>query len=160
ARFHIEAMLQTCEIEKVMITSRTAEKAFALAEEITLLHRVACTVLPAAEALSQADVICTCTTSPNPLFAGACLQPGAHVNAVGAFTPSTRELDTETVRRSSLFIDSESAAGKEAGEIFIAFAEGAIPPSHIKGTLAELVSGKVQGRQSPREITLFKSCGL
>ncbi|HXI94038.1 MAG TPA: ornithine cyclodeaminase, partial [Blastocatellia bacterium] len=68
--------------------------------------------------------------------------------------------DTGTVRRARVIIDAESAAGREAGEILIPLSEGAIDTSHVKGTLAEVVSGTVPGRESPEEITLFKSCGL
>jgi ornithine cyclodeaminase/alanine dehydrogenase-like protein (mu-crystallin family) len=117
-------------------------------------------VVAAEEAVSQANLICTCTSASVPLFDGAWLQGATHINAVGAFKPTMRELDTETVCRARVFIDAESAAGREAGEIVIPLTEGAVTASHIKGTLAELVSGKITGRNSPDEITLFKSCGL
>ncbi len=97
---------------------------------------------------------------PIPLFDGASVNAGTHINAVGAFTPSTRELDTEAVRRARVIIDAESSAGREAGEILIPISEGVLNMGHVKGTLAEVVSGKVPGRESPSEITLFKSCGL
>jgi ornithine cyclodeaminase/alanine dehydrogenase len=101
-----------------------------------------------------------CTSSAVPLFDGKSLRPGTHINAVGSFSPSTRELDTETVRRARVIIDAESAAGREAGEILIPISEGVLDASHVKGTLAEVVSGHVAGRESLSEITLFKSCGL
>jgi len=88
------------------------------------------------------------------------LAQGTHINAVGAFSPSTRELDTVTLQRSRVIIDAESAAGREAGELLIPFSESAINPGHIKGTLSDVVSGKVAGREFPSETTLFKSCGL
>lgn len=160
ARFHIEAMIEVADIRRVMIASGTVRKSRDLAELVRSLHRVPCEVVSPEEAASQADLICTCTSSPEPLFDGALIKAGAHINAVGAFTPETRELDTETVRQSRVFIDAESAAGREAGEILIPLAEGAIEASHVKGTLADVVSGKVAGRESDEQITLFKSCGL
>jgi alanine dehydrogenase len=160
ARFHIEAMFEVADIRKVMLVERATDKGLALAEQVRKLHGLACEVVSAEDAASQADLICTCTSSPAPLFDGAIIKAGTHINAVGAFTPETRELDTETVSRSRVIIDAESAAGREAGEILIPLAEGAIDASHVKGTLSEVVSGTVAGRESAGEITLFKSCGL
>ena len=159
ARFHIEAMIEVAELEQVIIVSRTADKAIALADRVRAVHGLPCQVVSSEKAVATANLICTCTSSPTPLFDGELLNAGTHVNAVGAFTPSTRELDTEVVRRARVIIDAESA-GREAGEILIPLSEGAIDTSHVKGTLAEVVSGTVPGRESPAEITLFKSCGL
>jgi ornithine cyclodeaminase/alanine dehydrogenase-like protein (mu-crystallin family) len=160
ARFHIEAMLEVAEVEDIKISSRTETKASALRESVTSLYNIPCDVVPPERAVSTANLICTCTGSPAPLFDGGLIQPGTHVNAVGAFTPATRELDTEAIRRARVFVDTEEAAGQEAGDILIPIAEGVIDASHIKGTLAQLVTGKVPGRISPEEITIFKSSGV
>jgi ornithine cyclodeaminase/alanine dehydrogenase len=160
ARFHIEAMFEVAEIEHVMIASRSEDKAHTLADHIRAAHKLSCDVVSAEEAAATANLICTCTTSPEALFDGSLLDNGAHINAVGAFTPSTRELDTDTVKRARVIIDEVSAAGREAGEILIPISEGSIDAGHVKGTLADVVSGKVAGRESAFEITLFKSCGL
>jgi alanine dehydrogenase len=160
AKFHTQAMFEVSEISEVLIVSRNPEKARALADEVLNEHKVAVELAEADRAAAKADLICACTSSPVPLFNGALIKPGAHINAVGAFTPSTRELDSETVRRAKVFIDSESAAGREAGELLIPFSEGVIDRTYIKGDLADLVSGRINGRKSESDITLFKSCGL
>jgi len=160
ARFHIEAMAEVVPVTRIMICSRTRRRAKALAEHTRARHGVPCEVVSADEAAAEADLICTCTTAAAPLFDGALLKPGTHINAVGAFTPWTRELDTEAVRRSRVIIDAESAAGREAGDVLIPISEGAIGSDHIKGALADVVSGKVKGRESAEDITIFKSCGL
>ena len=160
AGFHIEAMIEVAEVEQVIIASRSVDKARALADRVRVAHDLPCEVVSAKQAADTADLICTCTSSPVPLFDGRLLKAGAHINAVGAFTPSTRELDSEAVRRARVVIDAESAAGREAGEILMPISEGAIDSSHVRGTLAEVVSGKVAGREAASEITLFKSCGL
>ena len=160
AGFHIEAMIEVAEVGQVIIASRSVDKARALADRVRVAHDLPCEVVSAKQAADTADLICTCTSSPVPLFDGRLLKAGAHINAVGAFTPSTRELDSEAVRRARVVIDAESAAGREAGEILMPISEGAIDSSHVRGTLAEVVSGKVAGREAPSEITLFKSCGL
>lgn len=160
ARFHIDAMIEVAEIERVMIVSRNADSARALADLVRESHKLPYEVVQAEQAAATANLICTCTNSPAPLFDGKLLTPGTHINAVGAFTPSTRELDSETVRRARVILDAESAAGRESGEILIPITEGVINHEHVKGMLADLVSGKVAGRESLDQITLFKSCGL
>lgn len=160
AAFHIQAMNEVVDLERVSICSRTDRRARELAVRVALEWNVQADVVGAVEAASTSNLICTCTTSPSPLFDGRLVVDGAHINAVGAFSPATRELDTETVRRARVIIDSESAAGREAGDILIPINEGAIRPHHVKGALADVISGKVAPRTSPNEVTLFKSCGL
>jgi len=160
AEAHISAMLEVAEIEYVMIASRSADRAGDLADRVASNYNLECRVVSAEHAASTGNLICMCTSSPVPLFDGSLLSPGTHINAVGAFTPATRELDTKTVHRSKVIIDAASAAGREAGEILIPLAEGAIDEGHVRGSLGELVSGEIAGRETPSEITLFKSCGL
>ncbi len=111
-------------------------------------------------AVEQAHVICTATNAQTPLFDGAWLQAGVHINAVGAYTRAMRELDTTTIQRSRVFVDRRQAALSEAGDIVIPLEEGAIAADHIAGELGELIGGRVIGRSSAQEITLFKSVGL
>jgi ornithine cyclodeaminase/alanine dehydrogenase-like protein (mu-crystallin family) len=160
ARFHIEAMLAVAAVERVLIASRSREKAERLAEFVEAVHHLPCDIVTLEEAAASANLICTCTNSSVPLFDGALLKAGTHINAIGAYTPKMRELDTQAVQRARVIIDGESAAGREAGDLLIPLSEGAIDPSHIKGTLAELVAGKIVGRTAAPDITLFKSCGL
>lgn len=111
-------------------------------------------------AIAQADIICTATNSATPLFPGAWVRPGTHINAVGAYTRTMRELDTALIQRSRVFVDHRPAAGAEAGDILIPIAEGAFTQEQIAGALGEVVNGDVTGRTSNDEITVFKSVGL
>ena len=79
-----------------------------------------------ADAVADADVVCTCTTATEPLFDGERLARGAHVNAVGAYRPETREVDTETVRRARVVVETRAAALEEAGDLLLPIGEGAI----------------------------------
>jgi ornithine cyclodeaminase/alanine dehydrogenase-like protein (mu-crystallin family) len=160
ARFHIEAMLQVVKVDRILLCSRTAEHAERLAEHTTREYSIPCSVTIPEVAVTESNLICTCTSSPNPLFPGSLLQEGTHVNAVGAFTPSTRELDEDAIRRAWLIVDAASAAGREAGEIHLAIRSGAISADHVRGSLADVLSGTVAGRPDPDQITVFKSCGL
>jgi alanine dehydrogenase len=160
ARYHIEAMMETVEVELLVISSRTIAKAAELARWAAARYEVDCQQTGADDAAGRADLICTCTSSPEPLFNGTLIEGGAHINAVGAFTPETRELDGELIRRAKVIIDSASSAGREAGDLLIAVSEGMIEPSHFAVTLSDVISGKMAGRTSDGEITVFKSCGL
>jgi ornithine cyclodeaminase len=113
-----------------------------------------------AAAVRGADIVCTVTASREPVLRGEWLAHGAHVNAVGAALSTTRELDTEAVRRARLFVDRRESAMAESGDVLIPIAEGAITAGHIKGELGELLLGRVLARVSEDEVTLFKSLGL
>jgi ornithine cyclodeaminase/alanine dehydrogenase-like protein (mu-crystallin family) len=108
---------------------------------------------------AESDVICTCTTSSVPVFRGEWLRPGTHINAVGAFQPTTRELDDYTVTRSRVVVETYDGAFAEAGDILIPISNKAITKSHIAADLHEIASGKKPGRLTPDNITLFKSLG-
>ncbi|WP_373499960.1 ornithine cyclodeaminase family protein, partial [Desulfococcus sp.] len=114
----------------------------------------------ARDAVDGADIICTATTSPTPVLLGDWIAPGAHINAVGAYQPHTRELDTAAVAGARLYVDRLESALNEAGEFILPRDEGAIGRDHIIGELGALLSGKIPGRQSPRDVTLFKSLGI
>jgi ornithine cyclodeaminase len=83
-----------------------------------------------------------------------------HINAVGSSVPSTRELDTAAVVKSRLFVDRRESTLHEAGDFLFPKQEGAIGDDHIRGEIGELLLGQIPGRESPGEITLFKSLGL
>ncbi|MFX0172248.1 MAG: ornithine cyclodeaminase family protein [Candidatus Hodarchaeota archaeon] len=112
------------------------------------------------ETVKGSDIILTATTSSNPVFQGEWLEPGVHISAIGSYTPSTRELDTETIKKSKVVCDQVSACLDEAGDIIIPINEGAITKKHIYAELGEIISGKKVGRENESEITLFKSVGL
>ncbi|MGQ9803404.1 MAG: ornithine cyclodeaminase family protein [Anaerolineae bacterium] len=113
-----------------------------------------------AEAVRQADVICTATTSTTPVFDDADVRPGTHINAVGAYTPQMREIPTETVLRARVVIDHRTASLAEAGDLLIPIQEGRMTEQHIWAELGEIAAGLKPGRLSPDEITLFKSVGV
>ena len=117
-------------------------------------------VKTAGEAVRGADIVCCCTSSPTPVFDGHDLQAGTHVNAIGAYTPTTRETDDETIRRvSRIVVDSRATVAHEAGDLVIPIQAGIIRESDIYAELGEIVLGEKSGRERDDEITLFKSVG-
>ncbi|WP_242346794.1 ornithine cyclodeaminase family protein [Anaeromyxobacter terrae] len=158
---HLEAMKLVRRLRRVRVWSRDPEHARRFAAREGARHGLAIEAVPdAREAVAGADLVCTVTSSRTPVLAGAWLSPGAHVNAVGAALAAARELDTEAVRRARLFVDRRESAEGEAGDYLIPLAEGAITPDHLRGELGEVLLGRVPGRTSADEITVFKSLGL
>jgi len=157
ARSHLEAMLAVRPVDRVTIVSRTADRANALAGSARELGVTAEVAGPAA--VERADIVCTCTTSPTPVFEGSLLSRGSHVNAVGAYTPQTRELDDDTIGRARVVVETRVVALAEAGDLLIPLGAGSIGPDHVVADLSEVVHG-VTVRRSPEEVTVFKSVGV
>jgi alanine dehydrogenase len=161
ARTHLEAMLAVRKIRRVRVASKTLARAKSFADREGKRHAIA--IIPCAsaeEAVRGADIVCTVTSSREPVVHGEWLSPGAHVNAVGSSVATAREVDTAAVVRSRLFVDHRESALKEAGDFLIARGEGAVTDAHIRGELGEVLNGVVPGRTSPSDTTLFKSVGL
>jgi ornithine cyclodeaminase/alanine dehydrogenase-like protein (mu-crystallin family) len=144
-----------------MIFDPSAGRAEALAREMA--PRLGIAVLAArspAEALAGADIVCTATTSVEPVFADRDVAPGTHINAVGSYKPTVREIPAETVRRARVVVDHRPAALAEAGDLIIPMEQGLIEKNHIFAELGDIVAGIKKGRESPEQVTLFKSVGV
>ncbi len=113
-----------------------------------------------ADAVRDADIVVTATTSSKPVIRRDWLGDAVHVSAIGAFYPDYRELDTATVREAKLVVDSKEAVMEEAGDILIPITEGAITEGHIYAELGELVLGRKEGRTPKDGLTVFKSVGI
>jgi ornithine cyclodeaminase len=161
ARTHLQAMCLARSIHKVRVWSRSAERARSFVREMAAVYDLGLdAVATPKEAVEGADIVCTVTASHEPVLRGEWLSPGTHINAVGASLATARELDSEAVRRSRLYVDRRESALAEAGDFLIPQREGIISESHIVGELGALLLGKIEGRRSADEITLFKSLGL
>ncbi len=161
AHTHLQAMKIVRPLRRVRVFSLPLEGAYAFAKRETDRHGIPIEVKETAqEAVEGADLICTTTTATKPILQGAWISPGAHINAVGAFQPTTRELDSAAVVKARLFVDRKESTLKEAGEFLIPKGEGLIGDDHIVAELGELLTEKKPGRLSSSEITLFKSLGI
>jgi ornithine cyclodeaminase/alanine dehydrogenase-like protein (mu-crystallin family) len=157
ARAHVAAMRAVRPITSVTVVGRTPAGARRLAEDLRAEGIDA--LVGELDAVGEADIVCTCTTSDRPVLAGRLLPPGVHVNAVGAYRPDARELDTEAVRRGRVVVEDRAAALAEAGDLVLPIREGAIEADAVVADLHELVGGAVV-RGSAEDVTVFKSVGL
>jgi ornithine cyclodeaminase len=161
ARTHLEAMGVVRRLRRVRVWSRTRANAEAFAREEAAPAGIAIEVAATVEeAVRGADLVCTTTAAKEPVLRGAWLAPGAHVNAVGACFPSTRELDTEAVRRARVFTDCRESCLNEAGDFRIARDEGAFTDTHLLGEIGEVFVGRVPGRIAPGDVTVDESLGI
>lgn len=157
AASHLDAMRAVRPIEDLVVVSRSPGPAEALVARAISEGVTARVGGP--EAVAEADLVCTCTTSPAPVFDGSRLAAGAHVNAVGAYTPQTRELDDEAIRRARVVVETREAALAEAGDLVMPIRAGVIGEEAIVADLAEVVRG-ARVREGADDITIFKSVGV
>lgn len=145
ARSHLSALRLVRSFREVRVWSPRNASAFA--EQFQL--RVAAS---AEEAVRGADVVVVATTSRTPVLFGRWLQPGAHLNAVGAVRPDWRELDDEALGMARIYVESREAALSESGDVITA--------GRVAAEIGEVLAGSKPGRESPEDITLFKSVGV
>jgi ornithine cyclodeaminase len=161
ARSHIEAMLAVRPIERIRLWSRTRETAERVAEEQSAVHGVPIDVATdIVSAVDEADIVCTTTSAREPILFADMLEPGMHINAVGASIPSWRELDTGVLPHVTLFTDRRESLANEAGEYIKGLEEGFVEAGLVIPEIGEILNDDHPGRTSETEITLFRSLGL
>lgn len=161
ARSHLEALGRVRPLQDVRVWSPNGERRETFVREMQPHTAARITASGSArDAVEGADVVVLATASREPVVRGAWIAGGTHVCAVGACRPDQRETDTDLMRRARLFVDSRTAALAESGDILLPIAEGAFGAAHIAGELGELISGRVPGRASAADVTLFKSLGM
>jgi len=146
-------------IETTSVWARRHSEAAQLAEDLRESGLAVEAVDDLEAALRDADIVSCVTSAREPVLRGAWLTPGMHLDLVGSYRPNMREVDDEAIRRSAIYVDSRKAALEESGELADPIARGVIAETDIRGDLAGLVSGRIDGRRDEEEITLFKSVG-
>ena len=157
---HIDAMRAVRAVDEIIVWGRNPDKAQAFAREQAKRTGIEVRATADPAEAGACDLVCTVTTSPEPILAGKWVKPGAHINLVGAHSLATREADTDLVVKSSVYVDLMESTRNEGGDIMIPVAEGAIDETHIIGELGELLQGNIPGREDERQITLYQSHGI
>lgn len=163
ARNQLEALATLLDLKTVLVATRTEARGLDFIRRMSSLDRIPSDIRLFAsreEAIRQSDIVVAATTSTTPVIEGKWLRPGTFVASTGAYEPSSREVDTDTVKMAARrVIDSRKDCLDHAGDFIIPENEGAIARDSI-AEIAELVSGKRPGRQSGDEITYYKSIGV
>ena len=161
ARSHLSALSCVRQIRRARVASRSFDHAQKLVAEAQQQFAFPISAVEDVRAaVTDADLIVTVTTSREPVLQRDWIALGAHINAIGTYSPRAREVDTATMVAAKIFVDRRESAVNEAGDYLIAADEGAIGPDHIRAELGEVLIGVAPGRTTSDEITLFKSLGL
>jgi alanine dehydrogenase len=161
ARSHLEALAEVRTLTRVRIWSprETSRRHFVDHMQGRVAARLEA-MDSAEDAVTGADLVVLVTSSPTPVVQDEWIAPGAHVVSVGACRPDHREMAPALVARARVFVDSRAGALVESGDIVQGIAEGRFDAGHLAGELGELVLGRLAGRQSGDQVTLFKSLGM
>jgi ornithine cyclodeaminase len=161
ARTHLTALAAVRPIKGARVACRNIEHAEQLAREMKPKFSFPIEPLRTnEEAVREADLIVTATSSLEPVIKREWISPGAHVNAIGTHSPTSREIDGATMAAARIFTDRRESALNESGDYLLAAKEGLLNPDSILGEIGELLIGTKSGRTSATDITLFKSLGL
>ena len=157
ARFHVETIRRVRDLEQVLVSGTSPDKARQFADWVVKTTGLAARAASPQET-SASDIVAACTTSPTPVVLAEHVREGAHVNAVGAFTPTTRELPTRLIRRARVYVDTRAGALAEAGDLRLAEDEGDFELD-VVGEVGEVLLGTAPGRTDARAVTIYKSVG-
>jgi ornithine cyclodeaminase len=162
AEHHLTAMCAVRPIRAVHVVGRRAEKAADFAEHARAQHPgLAITHgTDVAAGVRGAQIVCTVTNAATPVLHGDWLEPGQHVNVVGASVATKREVDDAVVHRSELFFDYRPSLLAQAGEVVDMLAAGVITQDHLKGEIGAVLSGTLPGRSGAGAITVYRSLGV
>jgi len=159
AASHIRALVRVRKLEGILVWGRSMERAAAFAGQMEREVGVTVSAVADGREAAAADIICTVTGSRTPVLLGEWVRPGTHVNAVGSSHPGPVEIDHALVKMSRYIADSRRSALAAAAEFLLAKEAGLIDDSHIVAELGEVLLGRVAGRRSAQEVTLYKSLG-
>ena len=161
ARTQLLGLAAVRDIEAVRIHSPTPDhrEAYAAWAGDTLPHLDVTAVGSAEEAVRDVDILVTVTNAHEPILDGGWIAPGTHCSVIGAHYPKRREIDTQTLLKGHVIVDDLDQAFHEKGEILIPLEAGEITRDHVKGCIGDVITGKVAGRTSDAQITMFLSGG-
>ncbi|MBY4675402.1 ornithine cyclodeaminase family protein [Marinobacterium arenosum] len=146
-------------IRQIRVWARSLEKAEAVAEHYRSHGFEAEPVEQLEQGVRWADIVSCGTMSSEPLVLGDWVQPGTHIDLVGAFKPTMRETDDALVSKAAVYADTRDGVLAEAGDLLIPIANGNFKPEQIVADLQQLARGEGAGRSSTEQVTLFKSVG-
>jgi alanine dehydrogenase len=159
---HLDAMASVLPLERVTVAagSRASAERFVEGQAPCYPQLAFSASDTPAEALQDADVVCTVSSAREPVVTAAALRPGTHVNAVGSHAPGVREIEGETMAAARVVVDSRDACLSECGDCLIPIADGLFGPDHVSDELGEVLAGSKPGRSGPEQVTIYQSCGI
>ncbi len=164
ARTQLEAMISVRNLEEIRVIGTNFKRAQlfakAMQEEFSQANTRIIAFEDGNQAIKDADIITTVTTSKTPVFDGGLIKKGVHINGIGSYMPEMQEISETVVRQADkIFFDTEEGVLAEAGDIIVPMKNGLVARDDFTGELGEVILGQVKGRETKQEITFFKSVG-
>jgi ornithine cyclodeaminase len=157
---HLRALPLVRPFREILLWGRSPEKTRRFAEQLSEeLGRAITPVPDAREAASRADVICTVSSSAEPIVLGEWVKPGTHVNLVGSSYVGPVEVDSALVAKARYIADYRPGVLAQAAELAVARDAGLIDDSHVVGEIGEVLAGRIPGRENDEQVTIYKSLG-
>jgi ornithine cyclodeaminase/alanine dehydrogenase-like protein (mu-crystallin family) len=156
----LEAVICERDIKRVLIFDKHKGTADKFINEMQEKFQLEMVYSEETSVLKEADIICTATNAAAPLFRREEVKDGVHINAIGSFQPHMQELDPWLIRDAKVYVDQAEPCLKESGDLIKPIMEGIITDNHIRGEIGDFILGKIPGRESEDEITIFKSVGV
>jgi ornithine cyclodeaminase/alanine dehydrogenase-like protein (mu-crystallin family) len=156
ARYQLRAICEVRNVKKILLFDNDKSKGLSFKDEMENELGIIIEICMDQNVLNKAQIICSATTSSDPVFSDSFILDGTHINAIGSYKPHKREIPSATIARSKIYVDSKEVCLKEAGDLIIPKNEGI----GLEVTeLGEVLQNKKSGRSSNKEITFFKSVG-
>jgi ornithine cyclodeaminase len=160
AEAHLRAVPLVRPFGEILLWGRSPEKTREFAERMSKeLDRTITVVFDGRQAASRADVICTVTSSAEPVLLGEWVRPGTHVNLVGSSYLGPVEVDSALVASARYIADYRPGVLAQAAELAVAREAGTVDDSHVIGDIGQILAGRIPGRENDDQITIYKSLG-
>ncbi len=159
----VMAIQEVREIEELRVFDLDSKKVDSFIEKVESIKNRDYKIIKASsgdDCVENSEIISTCTPSTKPVFSAKSLKPGSHLNAIGSFTPVMQEVDEETVLKANKIVTEHvDEMWNVAGDILIPFNAGKITKEKINGSVGDVLTGKIKGRENDTEITMYESIG-
>ena len=157
---HLHALPLVRPFRQILLWGQSPQRAEELADRMGKeLGREIVPIARAEEAAARADVICTVTSSSEPVLLDEWVKPGTHINLVGSSILGPVEVDTPLVARARYIADYRPGALAQGAELAVARDAGVVDDSHVVAEIGEVLSGRIAGRQDDDQVTIYKSLG-
>lgn len=160
AETQLEAVCSVKHIDRAYVFARNQERIQAYADKMSKKLDVEVIAAQSPATLLEADIVCTATSSPTPVFDDSHIKKGTHINGVGSYRSDMAEIPPRTIKRAKVIVDQMQGCLAEAGDLIQPMQQGLFTPEHIHGQLGDIVIGQTSARENDDEITVFKSVGI
>jgi len=160
AEAHLHALPLVRPFREILLWGRSADKTQLFAQQMSeAIGQPVTAVLNGREAAAAADVICTVSSSREPVLLADWVRPGTHINLVGSSMLGPVEVDSALVAKARYIADYRPGVLAQGSELAVARDAGLVDDSHVIAEIGEILAGRVRARENDEQITIYKSLG-